>query len=167
MGLPSLIAAQLGASDVVITDGNEEVLRLADENIRVNVPSSQQSRISTRQLRWHTGDEGALLASRDGKPFDFVIAADVTYLLRNLPDLFASIAQLCGPQTTAYVSMEPRNVGEIDAVLKTADAVGLQATEEPLSINREKDLCGMSCARMFSFRLKGATSMVSSAISSQ
>ena len=38
VGFSSLVAQALGSNDVVVTDGNEDVLKLANENIRINVP---------------------------------------------------------------------------------------------------------------------------------
>ena len=142
----------MGASEVVITDGNTDVLRLANENIAVNVPSDQRSTIYTKQLRWNTDDEAPFIARK--KAFDYIFASDVTYLLKNVPDLMASIAHLSDSHSKAFVSMEPRNVGEIDVVLKAAENVGLEWKEEALPIDKDNNMCGMSCARLFAFRLK-------------
>ena len=60
VGFTSLIANALGASEVVVTDGNTDVLKVADINIHVNAPESTLSNLRTAQLRWNTDDESPL-----------------------------------------------------------------------------------------------------------
>jgi predicted nicotinamide N-methyase len=149
VGFTSLIADALGASDVTITDGNEDVLRLADENIRVNVGKPHQESVRTARLRWNTEDEAAF--TQREKPWDYIFASDVTYLKKNRADLIASIYHLSGPKTVTYVSMEPRRAGEVEEILGLAEAQGLTWKEENLSIDTIKQGCGLLCERMFSF----------------
>ena len=149
VGFTSLIANALGASEVVITDGNTDVLKVADVNIHVNAPESTLSNLRTAQLRWNTDDESPLRMSGKGSPWDYIIAADVTYLKKNRVDLITSIAKLSGPNTLTMVSMEPRNVGEVDEVLKIAESQGFAWREEQLPIDKEKSQCNLMCARMF------------------
>jgi predicted nicotinamide N-methyase len=149
VGFPSIVAHALGAGDVSITDGSEAVLKLADQNIELNVPGSEHDQIRTVRLRWNTDDE---LYFKDKRAPDYIIAADVTYLKKNIPDLLASIQHLSGPNTVALVSMEPRNVGEVENVLAEATKLGLSWKEESLPVNPEKSQCSLSCARMFALR---------------
>ena len=97
VGFGGLIAQSLGAGEVVITDGNVDVLKLADENIAINCADS--SNIRTAQLRWNTDDEKKF----DDKDWDFIFAADVTYLKKNRHDLVSSIFKLSGPNTVTYL----------------------------------------------------------------
>ncbi len=154
VGFTSLVAHALGAEEVAITDGNVDVLKLADQNIAINIPADQRSRIYTAQLRWNTEDEGVFRPQGTTKPaWDYIIAADVTYLQKNREDLLSSIAHLSGPKTVALISMEPRNVGEVEDVLSIAEKKGFTWTEMQLPIDREKEQCGMTCARMFALHL--------------
>ena len=163
VGFTSLVAHALGAAEVAITDGNEDVLKLARDNIEVNVPADERARVYTAQLRWNTPDEGTFrptTSSADttttaaaAAPWDYVIAADVTYLKKNRADLLASMAHLSGPNTVTLISMEPRNVGEVEDVLGLAEQAGFAWTEERLPIDREKGQCGLTCARLFALRL--------------
>lgn len=149
VGFTSLIANALGASEVVITDGNTDVLKVADTNIQVNAPESTLSNLRTAQLRWNTDDESSFKTSKEGSPWDYIIAADVTYLKKNRVDLITSIANLSGPKTLTMISMEPRNVGEVEDVLKIAESQGFSWKEEQLPIDKEKSQCNLMCARMF------------------
>jgi predicted nicotinamide N-methyase len=149
VGFTSLIANALGATEVVITDGNTDVLKVADYNIEMNAPETKLSNLRTAQLRWNTEDEKALKSNKDGRPWDYIVAADVTYLKKNRVDLITSIANLSGPNTLTMISMEPRNVGEVEDVIKIVESLGLSWREEQLPIDKVKSQCNLMCARMF------------------
>lgn len=149
VGFTSLIANALGASEVVITDGNTDVLKVADFNIEINAPETKLSNLRTAQLRWNTEDEKPLKSSKEGRPWDYIVAADVTYLKKNRVDLITSIANLSGPNTITMISMEPRNVGEVEDVIKIAETLGLSWREEQLPIDKVRSQCNLMCARMF------------------
>eukprot|EP01041_Mallomonas_annulata_P010467 gene10466-21836_t len=145
VGFSSLVANSLGAKNVVITDGNEDVLKLADENIKINVPSELQEQVYTSKLRWGTDDEEKFT----NKQWDYIIASDVTYRKDSWPVLMGTISRLSGPKTTTLLSMEPRNIGEIEGVLAEAENHGMQWREEKLPIDKNKELCDLLCARLF------------------
>lgn len=161
VGFSGLVASLLGSSDVVITDGNEDVLKLADENIFNNLQDANKAHntgsgkgVTTARLRWNTEDEATF--TKDN--WDYVLASDVTYLKKNWADLLHTISALCGPKTVAILSMEPRNVGEVDGVLQEATKAGLQWKEEVLPSSetlKKEGLCSLSCPRLF--LLKKAT----------
>ena len=91
VGFTSLVANIMGAQDVVITDGNEDVLKLADMNILLNsdnsdaigvegIDGSPIRTIRTARLQWNTDDEKALSISESTKrPWDYIFASDLTY----------------------------------------------------------------------------------------
>jgi predicted nicotinamide N-methyase len=169
VGFSSLVAQALGSTDVVITDGNEDVLKLANTNIKINVPEDELRTIKTGRLRWNTEDEEAYLTNSNNKPYslthspnhllthslthslrwDFIIAADVTYLKQNRPLLFSTITKLSGPKTVTILSMEPRNVGEVEDVLEEAKKNGFSWKEERLPVDPVKSQCSLLCARLF------------------
>jgi ribosomal protein L11 methylase PrmA len=106
VGFSSLVADALGAEVVVISDGNADVLKLADTNIGVNVEPGR--RVSTAQLRWSTDDEAKFLATK----WNYILASDVTYRKSSWPELIGTIYRLSTPSlTTTILSMEPRNIG--------------------------------------------------------
>lgn len=151
VGFTSLVATSLGAAEVVITDGNEDVLKLAEKNIALNLAAREkESDVRTARLRWNTEDEKSLLRASSGQPWDFVFASDVTYRKAGWVDLMACISHLTGPTTQAILSMEPRNIGEVEGVLGLAREQGLTIREVPVpSADPEKTLCSPFCARLF------------------
>lgn len=117
VGFTSLIANALGASEVVITDGNTDVLKIADKNIEINIPVRKSKDIYTSQLRWNIKeDEEKYKLNNRNQPWDYIIAADVTYLKKNRFDLISSIVNLSGPNTISMLSFEPRSVGEVEGM---------------------------------------------------
>lgn len=154
VGFTSLIAEALGATDVIISDGNEDVLKLADKNIIINVPESERKYIRTAKIRWNTEDEENFLLDKTKKPWDFIIAADVTYLKKNRPDLISSIAKLSGPNTITLLSMEPRNVDEVKDVISEIEKKGLSWVDlsSKLPIDPIKEQCSLLCARIFAIK---------------
>lgn len=152
VGFTSLVSHAMGAKEVLITDGNEDVLKLADKNIGLNCDVSDPSSktVRTARLQWNTEDEKSnLISPLTGKPWDYVFASDVTYKKAAWGDLLACISHLSGPNTKTILSMEPRNVGEVEGVMAEARKQGLQVSEEELPIDKESTMCGMMCARLF------------------
>jgi len=71
VGLSSIAVAKLGAGKVIATDGNEEVLQLARENIKNNFDGDN---IQVQKLMW-----GMLNAMDFYGEVDLVIGSDLTY----------------------------------------------------------------------------------------
>ena len=149
VGFTSLIANALGASEVIVTDGNTDVLKVADVNIKVNAPESSSKNLRTAQLRWNTEDESPFKTNNKGSAWDYILAADLTYLKKNRVDLITSISTLSGPNTVSILSFEPRSVGEVEDVIKIVENQGFAWREEQLPVDKEKSQCGLMCARMF------------------
>ena len=72
VGFTSLIANALGASEVVVTDGNTDVLKVADVNIQVNAPESSSKNLRTAQLSWNTEDESPFKTNNKGSAWDYI-----------------------------------------------------------------------------------------------
>lgn len=121
VGFTSLVASALGATDVTITDGNVDVLALADKNIAQNVVTDRAAQVRTAQLRWGTDDEKPFLIhdaseshASDKRPIDFILVSDCTYKKAAWADLMGTVARLSTPGVTKTIlSMEPRNIGEV------------------------------------------------------
>jgi hypothetical protein len=154
VGYTSILAKELGAGEVVITDGDEGVLLLSDKNIRINIPPEQLNSIKTARLRWNTPDESNFIDPE--KPWDYILVADCTYKKSAWPDLVSSIVNLSGPQTISLVASEPRSVGEVEGFLAEVEKQGLTWREEKLPIDAEKDMCNLQCARLFSLQKKAS-----------
>jgi 16S rRNA G966 N2-methylase RsmD len=144
VGFTSIVSNAMGAKNVLITDGNTDVLKLADANIQLN---SKSGKIGTARLQWNTDDEKKGQIAETA--WDYIFASDVTYKKTSWGDLMACISHLSSPRTKTILSMEPRNVGEIEGVLAEAEKQGLRWREQDLPVDKEKTMCGMMCARLF------------------
>ena len=100
----------------------------------------------------------SITSSKDkyNKPWDYIVAADVTYLKKNRPDLISSIAKLSGPNTITLLSMEPRNVDEVQDVISEIEKKGLSWIDlsNKLPIDPVKEQCNLLCARIFELTKK-------------
>jgi predicted nicotinamide N-methyase len=119
------------------------VLKLADENIRNNLNNGEVVR--TARLRWNTLDEEQFTNTA----WDFVLASDVTYKRAAWGDLVHTISRLTtSGRTKTILTMEPRNEGEVDGVLKEAEKAGLEVEEKLLKTNGKSE-CNLECPRLF------------------
>lgn len=83
-GLASLACAVLGASRVLATDGNPQVVQLAEQNVQAN---QLQGQVQVRPLSW-----GLLEAIECADVADVVIGADLTYSPGSWPSLAETMA---------------------------------------------------------------------------
>jgi predicted nicotinamide N-methyase len=90
LGLPSLIAARLGA-DVVATDWSADAIALLERNA-----SRNGLRVTAVPADWRDTDAIVSLG-----PFDLVVAADVLYEERNAVPILTLLATLGAPATIA------------------------------------------------------------------
>ena len=90
LGLPSLVAARLGA-DVVATDWSPDAIALLERNA-----SRNGLRMTAVRADWRDTDAIGLLG-----PFDLVVAADVLYEARNAAPILMLLATLGAPATIA------------------------------------------------------------------
>ncbi len=90
LGLPSLVAARLGA-DVVATDWSPDAIALLDRNA-----SRNGLRVTAVPADWRDTDAIVSLG-----PFDLVLAADVLYEARNAAPILTLLVSLGAPATIA------------------------------------------------------------------
>jgi predicted nicotinamide N-methyase len=90
LGLPSLVAARLGA-DVVATDWSPDAIALLERNA-----SRNGLRVTAVPADWRDTDAIGSLG-----PFDLVVAADVLYEARNAAPILVLLAKLGAPATIA------------------------------------------------------------------
>jgi predicted nicotinamide N-methyase len=115
LALPAIVAALEGAH-VLATDWSPDALAYAETNARAN-----GAQLETLRVAW--ADAAELLARA---PFDLVVAADVLYERRNVPQLLGLLPRLAGevlladpgrPALRAFLE------GAADAWLVTRDEV--------------------------------------------
>ncbi|DBA98948.1 hypothetical protein WJX77_006801 [Trebouxia sp. C0004] len=116
-GVVGLTAALLGAL-VVLTDLPIYLSGL-ERNVQVN---SLQSFVSVRELQWGTDTDSF------GPPFDVIIASDLLYDMRSIPDLMLTIVSLSSSDTVTYLAFEVRP-HVIRAAFQAMEAYGLKAEE--------------------------------------
>ena len=83
-GFNSILAARLGASDVLATDGDCEVIEGMQQNVVLNEDTDI---VSLQNLVWNS-EHVAMLPGN----WDLIIGADVTYDSRVFPDLVATLS---------------------------------------------------------------------------
>ena len=151
VGFISLMARALGADNVVITDGDPDVVNIAQKNVEINFPEDINLHIRAGRLRWNTPDVDAYKVHE----WDYILASDCTYRRASWGDLMQTIADLSGPKTRAILEIEPRSRGEVEGVLAEARRRGLAYREEALPIDQRRDACGVLCSRLFTFWKEG------------
>jgi predicted nicotinamide N-methyase len=102
LGLPSIVAARLGA-DVLATDGTGDAVVFAAHNLMLNGLEAEVAQIDWR-------DAGPLM---DQAPWDLVLAADVLYLRHNVEALLRVLPRLIGRGGEALVA-DPNRAGGVD-----------------------------------------------------
>jgi predicted nicotinamide N-methyase len=111
LGLPSLVAARLGA-DVVATDWSPDAIALLGRNA-----SRNGLRVTAAPADWRDTDTIGSLG-----PFDLVLAADVLYEARNAAPILTLLTTLGAPVTIADPGRR-HAAGFLDAV--RADGWGI------------------------------------------
>ena len=152
-GLGGVTAARLGAADVLVTDRDAEVLRLAASNARANLPSTVRVAAAgsltptseqrgtpsapafrTSLLEWGSAPAvGAEGAAADGEAayaqeWDVVVGADLTYNREAWPVLVETIKRLQAP---AILSASERREDELKSLASFLTDEGLSFEIEP------------------------------------
>ncbi|KAG0578646.1 hypothetical protein KC19_4G039000 [Ceratodon purpureus] len=114
-GLTGCVAALLGAN-VTMTD-MEDRLRLLQKNVDENSYSlSKAGRASVRELTWGDKPEREIVNPLP----DFVVASDVIYNEKVVPELLQTLRELTSPNTTVLLSGELRNDAVLECFFKLA-----------------------------------------------
>ncbi|XVF62195.1 hypothetical protein PTKIN_Ptkin08bG0197700 [Pterospermum kingtungense] len=121
-GLAGLaIAAATEASEVVISDGNPQVVDYIQHNINMNSGAFGETRVKSVKLHWHQEETSNL-----SHAFDVIIASDCTFFKEFHKDL-AQITQLLlkneGPSEAIFFS--PKRGNSLDKFLEEIEKNGL------------------------------------------
>lgn len=128
LGLIGMIAYHMGASEVLMTDGDTSVL----DNLRYNISenSVRNEEISTErtldcaQLIW--GRELDEFSKENGR-YEVIIAAECLYMLPSLKPLWETV-QKCLTPSGVFMFVNPNNQVDIDMVLEVASQCGFMWT---------------------------------------
>jgi SAM-dependent methyltransferase len=135
-GLCSIAAYKLGAKSVIATDGNPQVLQLAEANIQRNyIPNHNDlGIIRTSLLQW-----GLLNAMDFSESATLILGADLTYNAgswRVLAETMATVLSSNGYIIYLSLGHEGLNVNpEVDGFLSVAKEIGLVIVSEIEGIN--------------------------------
>jgi predicted nicotinamide N-methyase len=124
LGLCGILASHLGASSVLLTDGDTDTL----DNTRANVASncSTDKNVACMQLVW--GRRVEEFVDAHGQ-FDVIMGADIVYIEQVLEPLFIdTIPKLLKDDGRFLLAYARRNVS-IDLVLQFAARAGLYYTQ--------------------------------------
>ena len=130
-GLAGMCAARLGASKVVVTDGDQTSVDLARQNIQANNLGDEV--IREARLLWGSGDETqAFLGNHtQTQGFDLVIAGDVMYKHELPPLFFETVKGLLSPEGRCLLCHLPRAGVSQGIVTDCARACGLKVEALP------------------------------------
>eukprot|EP00403_Amphidinium_massartii_P013855 CAMPEP_0178410828 /NCGR_PEP_ID=MMETSP0689_2-20121128/21184_1 /TAXON_ID=160604 /ORGANISM="Amphidinium massartii, Strain CS-259" /LENGTH=228 /DNA_ID=CAMNT_0020032023 /DNA_START=158 /DNA_END=840 /DNA_ORIENTATION=+ len=128
-GVVGISAALAGAKSVTLTDANPELLRLADLNVRSNVPLAQQDSLQVERLRWGNAEDMDKWGRQEDL-FDVVLGSDVAYEPEALPALLSTIRRMLrqsSAEAVAVLQLSPVVTDEgrgIAGVVKAAESNG-------------------------------------------
>ncbi|ELR11534.1 nicotinamide n-methyltransferase [Acanthamoeba castellanii str. Neff] len=101
VGLVGLVAS-LFCGQVLITDGEEEVISMIEENLQANKDAlPEASRVRCCSLDW-TEDLDAWKAKHDCSSFDVIVGSDIIYSFEALPALFTVVQGLLAHTADAH-----------------------------------------------------------------
>eukprot|EP00029_Vermamoeba_vermiformis_P003270 TRINITY_DN13664_c0_g1_i1.p1 TRINITY_DN13664_c0_g1~~TRINITY_DN13664_c0_g1_i1.p1 ORF type:complete len:243 (+),score=18.38 TRINITY_DN13664_c0_g1_i1:22-729(+) len=95
-GLPSLYASHYCGSPLFVTDGNDEVLDVLNQNVALNI--TDKDRLQTMKLYWENKtDMDAALKTTNNKGFDIILGADIIYTQEAVLPLLNTVDQMLAP----------------------------------------------------------------------
>ena len=133
LGVCGILAHKLGASHVVLTDGDTDTLKALRNNVASNVildtneSCSVPPKVLCKQLRWGRNIQD-FIDSSFCKTFQVIIGSDIIYAHEQVDPLFATVSILLDPNGTFLLAYSRRNVS-IDYVLECANHHGFVWTE--------------------------------------
>lgn len=107
--LASIVAAEWGATQVVASDGDAEVIELSRENVQKNTLTLSKS-IVCEQLEWGHSEGMKNLAKRytSKGTFDIILAADVIYRAGAHNSLIRTLTEMSSAATVFYLAFQKR-----------------------------------------------------------
>jgi len=91
-GIVGISAAIGGASSVLLTDANPELIVNTQRNIDRNLKGNESSKVATQRLRWgNKEDEARAIASG---PFDVILSSETAYERSVFPLLFGCMKRI-------------------------------------------------------------------------
>ncbi|KAJ3116397.1 hypothetical protein HDU96_009755 [Phlyctochytrium bullatum] len=137
-GFTGLCCMALGASSIVLTDRNPQVLDRLAENVRINFPDSPGIRIE--DLDWDTAEASQLTAL--AAHADCIVASDVSYDDTFFPGLSRMLqALLAGGAVEALIALTLRSDATFAKFVDALAHVGIRVAEQH-RVDTALDACG-------------------------
>ncbi|KAJ1460486.1 S-adenosyl-L-methionine-dependent methyltransferase [Pelagophyceae sp. CCMP2097] len=115
-GVCAMLAAKLGAANVVASDGDDRCLKRLRDNVAKNFGGAGACHAA--ELLWGDDDSLARFKSAHGTVFDVTLAGDVLYKHALVAPFVKTLAAVVSPGGTAYLCHLPRaGVEHIDVTL--------------------------------------------------
>ena len=111
-GLCGIVAAKQGAAQVVLTDGNSELLGRVQRNVEGNLAPSMARNVEVRALKW-----GDLIDDRLLSSFDVVLGSDVLYNSAGWRAFAASAKELLRPGGTILLAESGHETTRVESTL--------------------------------------------------
>lgn len=80
--------------EVLLTDHNDEVLKILKKNVDVHATSESISKCSAEKLEWGSEDHISQISKQHAEGFDLVLGADICFQQYSIPLLFDTVAKL-------------------------------------------------------------------------
>ncbi|XP_015581881.2 protein N-lysine methyltransferase METTL21A isoform X2 [Ricinus communis] len=79
---------------VLLTDHNDEVLKILKKNIELHSPSTNPNCCAAEKLEWGNSDQANQISQRYSGGFDLILGADICFQQSSVPLLFDTVNQL-------------------------------------------------------------------------
>ena len=128
LGLAGLVCSSVtDATEVVLTDGDSQVMSFLEDNVQRNRELFGKTRVSTAPVDWNT------FSAATEHVFDYVIAADVVYEESMHIGLLFSLKHLLKPSGKAII-IASRRGGSLEKFVKCAKSQFLRYVITDLSV---------------------------------
>lgn len=93
VGVTGILCSRF-CSGVVLTDHNDEVLKILKKNIELHQSSENHPNLSAEKLEWGNSDQLKEILRKHPEGFDLVLGADICFQQNSVPPLFDTVKQL-------------------------------------------------------------------------
>lgn len=80
--------------EAVLTDHNEEVLKILEKNIKLNISSQSHAGLRSENLEWGNSVQLEKILQNHPEGFDLILGADICFQQSSIPLLFDTVANI-------------------------------------------------------------------------
>ncbi|XP_073301175.1 uncharacterized protein [Primulina huaijiensis] len=78
--------------EAVLTDHNEEVLKILEKNIKLHISSQSHAGLKSEKLEWGNSEQLDKILQNHPEGFDLILGADICFQQSSIPLLFDTVA---------------------------------------------------------------------------